>query len=480
MLERNLKLTVRRYFQILVILLLACSASNSLAFSLGANQTINLRGNDLFSDSFDSNDPLHSNNRQYPAGMLTRTKANGDLCAGAGLIDSLGGGNVTVKGSIHTGAGTNTISIGPSGTVGDKSWVEGGSLGIEPGHFSTDFNSDFPSAQRPPGYWIPISPVNYTTNLWGTNNMTYKYVLTSDFTNWLINGNVSGSILIAAQSSAIVKLYITGNVNISGNDSITILPTGQQVRIYMTGTNFSLSGNAGIDNESGIAANFNLFGLPFCTNINFNGNGTFCGTVYAPQADFTFGGGGNTYYDVVGSIVARTVTMNGHFNFHFDEDLDRHPVFPPRILAQPQNQVALAGSPAAFSVTTQWATGLQWLLFGTNIIGATNTTLVLTNVTPLDAGLYSVLVSNSIYSATSSVASLTVYTTPAATLSAPVISTNGFQLTVTGVPGFQYAVETSTNLTDWLPLLTNIVPFDFGDPDAVNHTQRFYRSVWRP
>jgi hypothetical protein len=303
--------------------------------------------------------------------------------------------------------------------------------------------------------------------------------------DYLLTG-LSGSLLINVPdmfTNAIVNIFVTGNVSLSGNQVITIAPRdvpGVQVRMYMAGASFSLLGNATIDNQIGRAKNFCLFGLPSCTSVSFGANAGFCGVVYAPRADFSLGGGGNGTYDVVGSIVARTVTMNGHFNFHFDEDLDRHPVFPPRILAQPQNQTVLAGSNAAFTVTAQWATGLQWLLFGTNIIGATNTTLVLTNVTPLDAGLYSVLVSNSIYSATSSVASLTVYTTPAATLSSPVISTNGFQLSVAGVPGFQYAVETSTNLTDWLPLITNIVPFDFGDTDAVNHTHRFYRSVWRP
>ncbi len=35
------------------------------------------------------------------------------------------------------------------------------------------------------------------------------------------------------------------------------------------------------------------------------------------------GGGGNDTWDFVGASVSRTVKMNGHFNFHFDENLAR-------------------------------------------------------------------------------------------------------------------------------------------------------------
>ena len=35
----------------------------------------------------------------------------------------------------------------------------------------------------------------------------------------------------------------------------------------------------------------------------------------------TLGGGGNNTYDFVGSIMAKTVTLSGHMNFHFDEAL---------------------------------------------------------------------------------------------------------------------------------------------------------------
>ena len=45
--------------------------------------------------------------------------------------------------------------------------------------------------------------------------------------------------------------------------------------------------------------------------------------IYAPNAAFTLNGGGNNAIDFVGASVSSTVTMNGHFNFHYDEALGR-------------------------------------------------------------------------------------------------------------------------------------------------------------
>jgi putative adhesin len=87
----------------------------------------------------------------------------------------------------------------------------------------------------------------------------------------------------------------------------------------MDGPNFSLSGSDTVDR--GNAANFSYFGTTNNTQITFGGNASFTGTIYAPQADFSLGGGGSSTYDFVGASVTRSVSMNGHFNFHFDENL---------------------------------------------------------------------------------------------------------------------------------------------------------------
>jgi hypothetical protein len=73
-------------------------------------------------------------------------------------------------------------------------------------------------------------------------------------------------------------------------------------------------------------------------------------------------------------------------------------------------------------------------------------------------------------------------TTAAVTLGLPQLNAGGTQLqfSVAGVPGYQYAIEASTNLITWTPLLTNTSPFIFCEPIAPVRPQRFYRSAYRP
>jgi hypothetical protein len=57
---------------------------------------------------------------------------------------------------------------------------------------------------------------------------------------------------------------------------------------------------------------------------------------------------------------------------------------------------------------------------------------------------------------------------------------NGFQFQVAGVPGFNYAVQESTNLIDWVSLNTNASPFSFTDTNAAGSPQQFYRAISVP
>lgn len=68
-----------------------------------------------------------------------------------------------------------------------------------------------------------------------------------------------------------------------------------------------------------------------------------------------------------------------------------------------------------------------------------------------------------------------------AILDAPGITNgNQFRFVVAGVPGFNYSVLASTNLQDWVPLVTNTSPFEFLDTDAAVLPCRFFRSVYSP
>jgi hypothetical protein len=85
-------------------------------------------------------------------------------------------------------------------------------------------------------------------------------------------------------------------------------------------------------------------------------------------------------------------------------------LFPPVITQQPTNLFVLAGSNVLLAATATGTPPLsyQWALNGTRLPGVTNTALSLSNVSGLNAGFYSVIVSNSTGSVTSTPALLDV------------------------------------------------------------------------
>ena len=90
--------------------------------------------------------------------------------------------------------------------------------------------------------------------------------------------------------------------------------------IYLAGS-FSTTGNGAINNFSQKAENLYILGLPTCTSINLAGNAGFIGVIYAPEANLSFGAGGTNTYNFVGSFTAKNISIVGHLNFHFDENL---------------------------------------------------------------------------------------------------------------------------------------------------------------
>ncbi len=82
----------------------------------------------------------------------------------------------------------------------------------------------------------------------------------------------------------------------------------------------------------------------------------------------------------------------------------------PIITSQPQDQTVSQGASATFSVLAYGFAPLsyQWRWYGTNLAGATGTSVVLNNVTTNQHGPYSVVVTNAYGAATSLVATLTV------------------------------------------------------------------------
>jgi hypothetical protein len=145
------------------------------------------------------------------------------------------------------------------------------------------------------------------------------------------------------------------------------------------------------------------------------------------------------------------------------------------------NLVVLVGQTRTFSVTAPGRGRLtyQWKFNGSNLSSMVGPVLTLKNITTNQAGTYSVTVSGS-RGSTNSTATLTVLTSAAATLAPAVRAGGQYALIVAGVPGYNYVVQASTDLVNWVPVQTNTAPFTFVDTNASQFGQRFYRSVYAP
>lgn len=281
-----------------------------------ADVSIDLNGNNISTDSFNSADPAASYwapGATYGIYDPRYRSDHGDVACNSNLEDSFNSGNADIRGHVSTGPG-GAVHIGANGSVGSASWVDGGNSGIQEGYVSDDMNVRLDPVEEPAYAWT--TPIDYTGAEKVIDGVPYRYVIE-------MSGNyslptLSGNMYVASNVTA--NLLITGDVNMSVDDRVQLDPNCGGLSLYMKGARFKSAGE-GFANPTGDASRFLYFGLPTNTEIKFAGNASFTGAIYAPQADFMMGGGGEDIQDFIGSCVARTIKMNGHYNFHYDENL---------------------------------------------------------------------------------------------------------------------------------------------------------------
>jgi len=157
------------------------------------------------------------------------------------------------------------------------------------------------------------------------------------------------------------------------------------------------------------------------------------------------------------------------------------PAITPIIVSQPLSRSAFAGADVTFSVFAIGTVPMtyQWQKGATPLSWATNSSLVLTNVSVDDSGIYSVVVSNSAGSVTSSPATLTVNPIPV-----PQVSLSMYAgLTIQGTVGQTYRIQGTPDLVQtntWLDLadvlMTDASQLWF-DVQSPGYQRRFYRVI---
>ncbi|MBI4323863.1 MAG: CHRD domain-containing protein [Chloroflexi bacterium] len=112
--------------------------------------------------------------------------------------------------------------------------------------------------------------------------------------------------------------------------------------------------------------------------------------------------------------------------------------------------------------------------------GATSTNYTIASVQSTNAGFYRIAAYNANGTARSEFAHLVYFPSASTPLTNLVYTNETFQLALDEVSGYQYAIEASTNLADWVSIYTNQVPFTFTNSISTNYPQRFYRSRFLP
>jgi len=221
-------------------------------------------------------------------------------------------------------------------------------------------------------------PAGYHGLTW--NNLHYQYALASGMNSGYYAGMISASNIVfnpngtnASIASATPVNLVSGWLTAAWNDNLQFEAIGYNGTTVLYDNTWTLSATAPT------LINFNYSGV---TQVTFISSGGTKHTGYA--------GKGNQF--VMDNLSVSTGASG------------------PVITQEPTNQTIYTGGTAAFTVAASGTPPLayQWTLAGTNLDGATNTTLSLTNVQLGQAGDYIVLVTNNYGSAQSSDAYLVV------------------------------------------------------------------------
>ena len=309
--------------------------------------------------------------------------------------------------------------------------------------------------------WADVTPASGSTNLTGVPIITQALLTSQGMILRGSNGPSSSTYQVLASTNITLSLsnwpsIASHSFDVVGNfDSTNPVTAGlkQQFFRLLIGTNSSVATAPSITTQPqsftvavGATANF-LVGVSgdaplayfwsFNTNTPVGGNSN---TLALVNVQTTNAGS----YRVIVTNSAGTATSSA---------ATLTVLIPPTITANPTNLTVAAGGSAAFNVTATGSALLsyQWY-FNTNtaLANATNATLTLNSVNSTNAGTYSVIVTNLVGAATSSVALFTVLGSPVITtqpqsLSVAVSNNATFTVTASGTATLNYQWFFNTN-----------------------------------
>ena len=228
----------------------------------------------------------------------------GSVASGSVLNNSIVVNQAEVWGYVATGGTAPEVGSGGSVRGADTPPT----VKVDPRRVSTDFSADFPLITAP----TDGSPVGTLAATLGTVGQTTRWRTPGIVLNGSQTLTILGKVtLVLTAGSGAQAISVTGNAAL-------IIPAGSSLAVYVEG-NIRIAGR-GLGNGNVQPISCQVWGTntsPAGQDIQIAGNGALRSVIYAPFGDVKINGNG----DVMGSIVARTITLVGNALFHYDESL---------------------------------------------------------------------------------------------------------------------------------------------------------------
>ena len=239
-------------------------------FALFGDASVNVSG-DAQTDSYDSSQGPYEDD---PASPDYNKSQNGDIGTNA-----TGSGGVSVGGSIFI---EGQVAVGPS--VDDPTSVV---TGYDPAFITGD-----PKVVSQPSAF-PLPPVTVPGGL--------------TCTDYTVQGNTTTT--LEPGTYCYDDLTIQGNATLTASGDVTIYVTGQ----------LTAQGNSVVGASSDPSRMLFLMSASAEATLEqtIQGNNTFYGGIYGPEATFTIQGNA----EIFGSVIARQVNVTGNAEIHYDESL---------------------------------------------------------------------------------------------------------------------------------------------------------------
>ncbi len=275
------------------------SKRSLFANGLTAKDTLTFSGGNATVDSYDSSVGEYDS--------FFNRNDNGSIASLSVVVDAVDVANADIYGYVATGG--SDPGIGPNGKIYGEDTPE--EVDVDLNRITTDFYAEFKNIDAP----ALVSP-DTALEISGTHTIGDQSGFTEEHYHLdSLDINSNETLIIDGP----VVIVIDDFVDIDGDIQITEYGS---VTFYVEG-DFDIGGNGTVNNTNS-PTSFVLYGTndtPGGQEINLHGNGAMRGAVYAPNADLSLSGGGNSG-EFLGAAVANEISINGNYDFHYDEQLE--------------------------------------------------------------------------------------------------------------------------------------------------------------